>query len=158
MKILQSNLIDPLYRKYDIHRKLWRYCVNINISQKPKQPQNPQVIPSVAAVKDETESILYIESLEWKWVWHELMILLLCEAYYERVKHITLAATTQNPDIISQKDLVDFYRRFWFEFTNILIEKGLDCKPYSSYSNHMTHFRWYWLVEQVRRYAHSIGA
>gem|GEM_PF-5078627 len=40
------------------------------------------------------------------------MILLLCEAYYERVRHITLAVKTENPDVISQERLVDFYKGF----------------------------------------------
>jgi hypothetical protein len=156
MKILQSSLIDPLYRKYGIHRELWRYGeLHISISQNLR-PSYAQIIPSVSAVKHHKESVLYIESLEWKWVWHELMILLLCEAYYERIKYITLAVNTRDPEIISQESLVSFYRGFWFEFTSILIENGFDYKPYASYSNHMTLFRWSWLVEQVRRYIQSI--
>ena len=56
----------------------------------------------------------HIESIQGSRLGHELMILYLIEMYSSRVKKIELDARTKDSDIISQEELVNFYRRFGF--------------------------------------------
>lgn len=109
MSIIDSPHIDHLYSQYTLddfvhdnwmrwlrieHKDLSWICIIWNYSL--------------------LNRIAEIESIEGRWHGHELMILFLLEMYASSIHHITLLARTKDSEMITQENLIKFYKRFGF--------------------------------------------
>lgn len=113
MKELFSHpYLDSLYERYNIESsKISDSEVGIQIrGNEDDVPFGHHLMATHNIKKNE----IYIDSLEWRGSGHELMLFFLLEMYHERAR-IILDARTKDDTVITQKNLENFYRKFWFQ-------------------------------------------
>jgi len=144
MNILLNKSLDTLYKKYTLTYIDDGESTNIEVKPRERNASHTHIFWVIYPELN----FLEITSLEWPWVWHELMILMLIEAYYNKVEVIRLNAgpvlTSQNYSI-STSELIRFYRNFWFRTDKNLVIKGRNLTPMKFHS-------WKKLSEQVQKY------
>jgi len=140
MNIFLHPSIDRLYHQYNVEDLSEYWAFNIRW-----KAWNAELLSELSL-----DSWCWkIKSIEWNRVWHELMILFLIEMYYYKIQTIHLEASpfiSRYSKPIIKKDLVRFYKRFWF------IENPVAQDPRYPHMTPMILQSWEWLKVQVQEY------